>query len=37
MSRSVFYASRTLLVTDRRSARTCREITADNEWNPCYW
>jgi len=37
MSRSVIYASTALLVTDRRSARKYQEITADNEWNPCYW
>jgi len=37
MSRPVIYASPTLLVTDRRSACKCWEITADNEWNPCYW
>jgi len=26
-----------MLVTDRRSARKYWEITANNEWNPCYW
>jgi len=29
-----------LLITDRQSAckyRAITALTADNEWNPCYW